>query len=195
MSHINLLPWREEAREQLKREYLVLLGLVAAGAAILLFIWISFAKAQLDNQKQRNSYLEANIAEMNKKVSEIGDLKRKKEEMILRMKVIQDLQGTRSEIVKMFDELVRAMPEGSYLSSLKREAAVIKMSGFAESNNRISALMRNLDRSYRYENSNLARVEHDDRLGAQGSLFDLQIEIEAQSVDDPLASSQGLGTF
>ena len=109
MSQINLLPWREEAREQLRKEYLGLLGLVAVGAAILLFIWISFAIGQLDNQKQRNSYLEANIAEMNKKVSEISDLKRKKEEMILRMKVIQDLQGTRSEIVKIFDELVRAM--------------------------------------------------------------------------------------
>ncbi len=188
MSQINLLPWREEAREQLRKEYLGLLGLVAVGAAILLFIWISFAIGQLDNQKQRNSYLEANIADMNKKVSEISDLKRKKEEMILRMKVIQDLQGTRSEIVKIFDELVRAMPEGTYLSSLERETGVVKMSGFAESNNRISALMRNLDRSERYQNSNLARVAHDDRLGAQGSLFDLQIEIEAQSADSHLSS-------
>ncbi|MGB1808273.1 MAG: PilN domain-containing protein [Porticoccaceae bacterium] len=188
MSQINLLPWREEAREQLKKEYLGLLGLVAIGAAVLLFIWITVAMGQLDNQRQRNSYLEMNIAEMNKKVSEISDLKRKKEEMILRMKVIQDLQGTRSEIVKIFDELVRAMPEGTYLSSLEREAAVVKMSGFAESNNRISALMRNLDRSHRYENSNLARVEHDDRLGAQSSLFDLQIEIQSQSADNQLAS-------
>jgi len=88
MSQINLLPWREEAREQLKREYLGLLGLVAIGSLILLFVWISFAAGQLDNQKARNSYLEANIAEMNKKVSEISELKRKKEEMILRMKVI-----------------------------------------------------------------------------------------------------------
>jgi type IV pilus assembly protein PilN len=183
MSQINLLPWREEAREQLKKEYLGLLGLVAIGAIILLFVWMSFAAGQLDSQKQRNSYLQANIAEMNKKVGEISELKRKKEEMILRMKVIQDLQGTRSEIVKMFDELVRAMPEGTYLSSLEREAAVIKMSGFAESNNRISALMRNLDRSYRYENSNLARVEHDDRLGTQGSLFDLQIEVAPPSAE------------
>ncbi|MGB1244986.1 MAG: PilN domain-containing protein, partial [Porticoccaceae bacterium] len=94
MSQINLLPWREEAREQLKKEYLGLLGLVAIGAAVLLFIWITVAMGQLDNQRQRNSYLEMNIAEMNKKVSEISDLKRKKEEMILRMKVIQDLQGT-----------------------------------------------------------------------------------------------------
>ena len=188
MSQINLLPWREEAREQLNREYLGLLGLVDIGSLILLFVWISFAAGQLDNQKARNSYLEANIAEMNKKVSEISELKRKKEEMILRMKVIQDLQGTRSDIVKMFDELVRAIAEGTYLSSLEREAQVVKMSGFAESNNRISALMRNLDRSYRYQNSNLAKVEHDDCLGAQGSQFDLQIEIETQSIENHLVS-------
>ena len=188
MSRINLLPWREEAREQLKKEFLGLLGLVAAGAIALLFIWISLVIGQRDNQQQRNSYLEANIVEMNKKVSEISELKHKKDEMIVRMRVIQDLQGTRSDIVKMFDELVRAMPEGTYLASLEREASLVKMSGYAESNNRISALMRNLYRSYLYQNSNLAKVEHDDRLGAQGSLFDLQIELETQPTEDYLTS-------
>ena len=99
MSQINLLPWREEAREQSKKEYLSLLGAVALGAVVLLFAWISFAAASLDNQKQRNAYLESNIAEMDKKVIEISDLKNKKEEMISRMRVIQDLQGTRGSLL------------------------------------------------------------------------------------------------
>ena len=188
MSQINLLPWREEAREQSKKEYLSLLGAVALGAVVLLFAWISFAAASLDNQKQRNAYLESNIAELDKKVIEISDLKNKKEEMISRMRVIQDLQGTRSDIVKIFDELVRSIPEGAYLSTLDREAGAVKMAGFAESNNRISALMRNLDKSANYQNSNLAKVEQDDRMGSQGSLFNLQIEIESQAASDEVGS-------
>ena len=188
MTKINLLPWREEARELQRKAFLSKLVASAVGGFALVVIWVLLAQNQLDNQNSRNSYLQSNIADMDKKVAEISQLKSKKQEMLSRMKVIQDLQGNRSEIVKIFDELVRAMPEGTYLSSLEREAGVVKMSGFAESNNRISALMRNLDRSERYQNSNLARVAHDDRLGAQGSLFDLQIEIEAQSADSHLSS-------
>ena len=104
--------------------------------------------------------------------------------MIVRMKVIQDLQGTRSEIVKIFDELVRAIPDGIYLSELDRVAGQIKMSGFAESNNRISSLMRNLDKSGKYRDPNLAKVEQNDQLGIQGSVFHLQIGIEEPATDE-----------
>ena len=112
MSQINLLPWREESREQQKKEYLTKLSFVGLLAVLLVFIWITFASTELANQNDRNAYLETNIAELDKKVSEIRELKSKKQEMIARMKVIQDLQGTRSEIVKVFDELVRALPDG-----------------------------------------------------------------------------------
>ena len=189
MTHINLLPWREEARElQLKASLGKLLASAVIGA-VLVFLWILIAQNQLDNQNSRNSYLKSNIAEMDKKVSEISELKRKKKEMLSRMKVIQDLQGNRSEIVKMFDELVRAVPDGVYLDSLERKGASITISGFSESNSRISNLMRNLDNSYKYENSNLTKVKHDGRLGEQGSVFDLQVEIES-----PVAEThQGTG--
>ena len=183
MSQINLLPWREESREQQKKEYLTKLSFVGLLAVLLVFIWITFASTELANQNDRNVYLETNIAELDKKVSEIRELKSKKQEMIARMKVIQDLQGTRSEIVKVFDELVRALPDGTYLSELDKIGSDIKMSGFAESNNRISTLMRNLDKSHKYQESNLAKVEQDETLGTQGSVFDLQIKIEAQAAD------------
>jgi len=150
---------------------------------LLVFIWITFASTELANQNERNVYLETNIAELDKKVSEIRELKSKKQEMIARMKVIQDLQGTRSEIVKVFDELVRAVPDGVFISELDKASTDIKISGFAESNNRISTLMRNLDKSHKYQDSNLAKVEQDETLGAQGSVFDLQIKIEAPATD------------
>ena len=183
MSQINLLPWREESRELQNKEYLTKLSFIGLFALLLAFVWITFSSAQLKHQSERNRYLESNIVELDKKVAEIRKLKSKKQEIIFRMKVIQDLQGTRSEIVKLYDELVRALPDGIFLAELDKVNAEIKMSGFAESNNRISALMRNLDKSYKYKDSSLAKVEQDTTLGPQGSKFDLRIQLEAQAVE------------
>lgn len=105
------------------------------------------------------------------------------------MRVIQDLQGNRSEIVKVFDELVRAIPDGVYLASFELTGDRVTMSGYAESNNRISALMRNLDTSKKYEESNLTKVEQDSTLGEQGSVFDLQIKIEKSADNQQTAAS------
>ena len=185
MTSINLLPWREESREQRRKAFLGKLFAAAIVGAVFVFIWITVAQARLDNQSSRNSYLESNIAEMDKKVAEISELKSKKQEMISRMKVIQDLQGNRSEVVKVFDELVRAVPDGTYLETLDQKAGTVKMSGFSESNNRISTLMRNLDSSYKYEQSNLTKVQQDKTLGDQGSVFDLQIKVEQLVVGEP----------
>jgi len=179
MTKINLLPWREEARELERKAFLGKLLASAISGFALVFLWVLLAQNQLDNQSSRNSYLQSNIAEMDKKVAEISQLKGKKQEMLSRMKVIQDLQGNRSEIVKIFDELVRAVPSGTYLESLELNNATFKVSGYSESNNRISALMRNLDTSHKYTNSNLTKVQHDERLGEQGSVFDLQVEVES----------------
>ena len=178
MTKINLLPWREEARELQRKAFLSKLVASAVGGLALVVIWVLLAQSQLDNQNSRNSYLQSNIADMDKKVAEISQLKSKKQEMLSRMQVIQDLQGNRSEVVKIFDELVRAVPDGTYLDTLELSSATIKVSGYSESNNRISTLMRNLDSSYKYVNSNLTKVQHDSRLGAQGSVFDLQVDIE-----------------
>ena len=92
MTKINLLPWREEARELERKAFLGKLVASALSGFALVFLWVLFAQNQLDNQNSRNSYLQSNIAEMNKKVSEISQLKGKKQEMLSRMKVIQDLQ-------------------------------------------------------------------------------------------------------
>ena len=186
MSQINLLPWREESREQLKRDYFGRLGFAVVVSLLVVVAWVSFASSALDQQVERNNYLQSNIDQMDKQVAEIRELKNKKQEMISRMRVIQDLQGNRSEIVKLFDQLVRAVPDGVYLYELDRQGAGVKMTGFAESNNRISMLMRNLDQSPKYRDSNLAKVEQDATLGNQGSKFDLQVGIEIQSPADEL---------
>ena len=192
MTQINLLPWREEARERQKTEFFAKLGVVALVGLVVAALWVMSTQSAVDHQRERNAYLKQNIAEMDKKVKEINELKKKKEEMIARMKVIQDLQGTRSEIVKSMDELVRAVPDGVYLTSYQSRGSQIQMEGFAESNNRISTFMRNLDGSYKFKDSNLTKVKHDDRLGDQGSGFDLQVasEVAAGAVDPEQANAK-----
>lgn len=178
MANINLLPWREERREQLKKAYITQLAGVALLGVALALGWIFIADKQLENQQSRNAYIQKNIDEMNKKVSEINELKKRKEQMIARMRVIQDLQGTRTEIVKAFDEFARVVPPGVFFTSLDAKGKNIKLAGFAESNNRISTLMRSLDESYKYQDSNLTKVQQNDKLGEQGSQFDLQVNLE-----------------
>ena len=121
---------------------------------------------------------------MEKKAIRVRLLKNRKSEIILRMKAIQDLQSNRVEIVKAFDELVRAIPSGVAFSSLKNVAGVIQISGFAESNNGISALMRNLKNSYKYQKPNLKKIQQIQDSNIRGSEFDLQIAIEIASHTD-----------
>ena len=125
MSRINLLPWREELQEKKASDYLTILGLVCIVSVSLVFVWVIFTGTQLDHQNQRNLYLAKVIADLDEKVTEIRGLKIKKQEIITRIKIIQDLQGTRFEIVKMFDVLVRALPKGTYLAKLEKKEGVI----------------------------------------------------------------------
>ncbi|MEJ6743655.1 MAG: PilN domain-containing protein [Porticoccaceae bacterium] len=178
MSQINFAPWRQVSRERLKKHYLLKLSASALLAIIFIFIWTSAALGRLEYQGKRNLYLEKNIAVMEEKIIRVRLLKNRKNEIILRMKAIQDLQGNRVEIVQAFDELVRAIPSGIVFSSLNYVAGVIQISGFAESNSTISALMRNLDNSYKYQHPNLKKIQKNPDSNIPGSKFDLQIAIE-----------------
>ena len=178
MAQINFAPWRQVSRERLKKQYLLKLSASALLAMIFVFMWTSVALERLEYQAKRNLYLEKHIAVMEKKIIRVRLLKNRKNEMILRMKAIQDLQGNRAEIIKAFDELALAMPSGVAFSSLNYVAGVIQISGFAESNNGISALMRNLDNSYKYQQPNLKIIQQNQNSNIPGSKFDLQVAIE-----------------
>ncbi len=177
MATINLRPWREELREEKKKEFVVILGVVVALAFILVFLWSSLVNSQINNQKSRNRLLETELTQLDKQVKEIRALRKTREELIDRMKVIQDLQGKRPAIVHVFDEFVRAMPEGVFLEELERSGGVLKFKGTAESNQRVSALMRNLNKSAWFTAPNLTKVEAGGELGEHSSLFDITVKI------------------
>ncbi len=159
MANINLLPWRDEMRQEKKKEFFTVLVGVAILGALCNFLWIQTVNQSIDSQNSRNSRLDTEIKSLDDKVKEIQTLKKEKEELLARMQVIQDLQGTRPVIVRYFDELVRAVPDGIYLRSVKRTGNTISIEGVGESTNRVSSFMRNLDGSVWFDKPNLDSVD------------------------------------
>ncbi|MCK9564279.1 MAG: PilN domain-containing protein [Bacteroidales bacterium] len=182
MATINLLPWREEYRQQEKSKFLKIVALVLVFALLVVFMWDRVMSGRIDNQTSRNQLLQREIATLDKQVGEISELKRRKQDMLERMEVIQALQANRPDIVRIFDELVRATPEGVFLVELRRVEENISITGYAESNNRVSAFMRNLDASYKFREPNLTRVVANDTLGEQGNRFELRVQLTRPEV-------------
>jgi len=158
MPSINLRPWREELRAERQKQFVTMLVAVLVIASGLIFLWQTNVESQIAYQKSRNGYLKSTMAELDKKIKEIKELKSQKKKLLDRMKVIQDLQGTRPVIVRVFDELVRTLPDGLYYESLKRDQNTLNVRGMAESNNRISGLMRNFELSDWFAEPNLKDV-------------------------------------
>ncbi len=177
MASINLLPWREERRQTLKKEFLTVLAIVAAVALLLVVLANRIVNGAIDHQTGRNQYLQNNINELNRQVQEIAEIEKKRAELIDRMKVIQDLQGTRPLIVRVFDELVRTLPDGVFYRSMSRTGNRIVFEGVAESNTRVSSLMRQLEASEWFESPNLTAVEAAPDFGEQASSFKLTVLI------------------
>jgi len=158
MARINLRPWREELRAEKQKQFLtILVGflLISAGLG---FLWNQHVQGSIEYQKQRNNYIKSEITQLEKQIEEISQLRAKRDALLERMQVIQDLQGKRPIIVRLFDELVRTVPEGVFLTSLAKTNDNLAISGVGESNSRISKLMRMLDNSEWYKDPNLTSV-------------------------------------
>lgn len=147
MANINLLPWREALRKQKQQEYLSIVVGVAAVAFFIIYTITGFYDSELSLQNSRNGYLKKEVAILDKKIIEIRDLRDTRKQLVERMELIQDLQGNRPVIVRIFDEVARAVPEDLYFTALSVEGSDVKVSGVAKSNNRVAALMRNFDQS------------------------------------------------
>jgi type IV pilus assembly protein PilN len=171
MAKINLLPWRDEYRREKQQEFLGVLAAVGVITALAVYLWISAINGAIESQEQRNKLLTQEIQALEQHVKEIDQLKKRRAELLARMKVIQGLQGERPVIVRYFDELVRAVPEGVYLRTLKRSGDKIDVTGITESNVRVSAFMRNLDASEWFANPNLRSVKSAPQYGDQASEF------------------------
>ncbi|VUD40724.1 hypothetical protein TDB9533_00339 [Thalassocella blandensis] len=178
MARINLLPWREEYRREKKQEFLTQLAGVCILAALICYGWMQSVDNAIASQRERNAILDNEIKLLSKKVEEIQRLKKERRELLDRMRVIQDLEGKRSIIVHYFDEFAKAVPDGVYITSLKRSGNVFSIVGVSESNNRISSFMRQLDASDWFSDPNLKSVKalsgSDDEEGQATFAMDLK---------------------
>ncbi len=159
MPRINLLPWREEERKRRQREFgIAAAGAVVAGIAVVMLTMFAYSQ-MIDSQKARNERLTEEIKELEKSIQEIDGLERQKERLLARMEIIEQLQKSRPEVVHLFDELVRQMPEGVYLTGIKQTGARVEIRGVAQSSTRVSALMRQIDASEWLADPEVEKVE------------------------------------
>lgn len=184
MAQINLLPWREERRQELKKEFIVTAALVLALAVGLVILADRVVNVQIENQQARNEYLKDNIKELDEMVAEIKDLQKRRNQLLDRMRVIQELQGNRPIIVRVLDQLVRTVPDGVFYTNLTTKNKQITINGIAESNNRVSSLMRQLDSSDWLANPNLDKVQAAPSYGDQANTFRLTVNVQAPAADE-----------
>lgn len=173
MARINLLPWREAERTRRQQEFgmMVLLGVLLTGLAIF-GIHMQF-QSMISAQNKRNAYLKQEIAVVEQQIREIQDLDKTKQNLLARMNVIQELQSSRPQIVHLFDEVVSIMPDGVYLTSLKQEGNQVSFEGQAQSNARVSSMMRNIDDSEWLSRPKLDFIESKEQTGTGYSHFKL----------------------
>jgi type IV pilus assembly protein PilN len=159
MIPINLLPHRAERRRAQQRQFLAMAGIVAAIGAVIVVLVHGFFAQRIDNQNARNRYLEDQIALLEKQIDEIKKLREQTQAMLARKKVVESLQSNRTEAVRLLDQLVRQLPEGLYLKSVKQNNDLVTVIGYASSNARVSTLMRNLEASPWLEDPRLTEIK------------------------------------
>ena len=147
MARINLLPWRAERRKQRQKEFFGMLAASAVLAVVLAFLIISYYNAQIEGQNERNSFLRDQISQVDTQIKEIELLDQKKAKLLARKEVIEQLQANRSQMVHLFDSLVRTIPDGVVLTAAKQEGDKLTLEGRGQSYGRVSTYMRNLESS------------------------------------------------
>ena len=189
MPRINLLPWREEQRKERKVKFTVALGAAALAACFTTFAIYLMYGSMIDAQEHRNEKLRVEIKTLDKQIEEINDLESAKQKFIARMEIIEKLQRSRPEIVHVFDEIVRTLPDGVYLTSVKQTDKRLKFEGVAQSSTRVSSFMRNIDGSEWLRNPELEVVQTSkDNKGPPGSNFTLYADqVSTASQDDASA--------
>ena len=159
MPRINLLPWRDAQRKERKLAFLVALGVAALAAGVTSFAAYLMYGSMIEAQERRNTQLTMAIKKLDKEIEEINSLESAKQKFIARMEIIEKLQRSRPEIVHVFDEIVRTLPEGVYLTSVKQNGMRLKFEGIAQSSTRVSSFMRNIDGSQWLRNPELEVVQ------------------------------------
>jgi type IV pilus assembly protein PilN len=177
MPRINLLPWREQERKVRRREFLVALGGAAFAAVIFVIGGKLLYSSWIDSQAAKNNLLKKEIVKLDAQIADIQDLENRKQRLVARMEIIEKLQRKRPEIVHLFDELVKTVPEGIYLTQMKETGKKLEIKGVAQSSTRVSTFMRNIDSSAWMDNPQLQVVESTTDSPTGGSSFTMSSDV------------------
>jgi type IV pilus assembly protein PilN len=183
MIKINLLPHRQIKRAERQRQFNLMLLMVFVASATIVFMGRTLISSSLDSQLNRNQRLDSAIAGLDKEISEISELKKKINEVLDRKKVVENLQTDRSQAVILLDELARKLPEGVYLRSIKQVGNLITIEGYAESNNRIATLVRNLSTSEHLDSPGLVEIKSELVNNIKRNHFVLNVSQKAPSAN------------
>jgi len=183
MARINLLPWRAERRKARQKEFAVMLGLAALGGVLASLLIVTYYSGRISNQNARNAYLSGEIAKVDVQIKEIGELDRKKSKLLARKEVIEQLQANRSQMVHLFDSLVRTIPDGLALTTIKQEGDILTLGGRSQSNARVSTYMRNLEGSGWMTNPDLNVIEA--KAGNSGLPYEFNLKVKLANPNAP----------
>jgi type IV pilus assembly protein PilN len=192
MARINLLPHREERRKRARQHFFVIAGATAVLGALIVVAMHGFYAAKIDTQVERNRFLKSEIAKLDKEIAEINKLKDEIQALLARKQVIETLQADRAQTVHLLDELVRQMPEGVYLKAVTQKGMSVNVVGYAQSNARVSTLMRNIESSPWLANPGLVEVKASTLEKRRVSEFNLNFDLKRPEAKDP-AKDAGKG--
>ena len=191
MAKINLLPWRAERRQQRQKQFYTLLAVVGIMAVLAVFGVKVYFDTLIEAQQARNSYLQNEITQVDKKIKEIEELDKKRADLLQRKQVIEQLQASRSQMVHLFDELVQTIPEGIRLTSIKQNGSVLTLEGVSQSNARVSSYIRGLEGSGWMAKPDLSIIEAKGTEKGMPYIFNLKVGLVQPK--DPGAGDEAMG--
>ena len=184
MAKINLLPWREEQRSERQRDFFILLSVSAGAAIALVFMALTFLSGELNTQNDINSYLKAQISDMDEQIKEIAELEKTRESMLARKQVIEDLQSKRSLTVQLLNELVLTTPIGVTLTNVRQTDMDVTLSGTSQSNARVSQFLTKLTESTLLVDPQLTIIEADAKRSQSVEPYNFKIRVRLQLASD-----------
>ena len=183
MAKINLLPWRAERRERRKREFFTQLGIAAVAAIVLVLLWGFWMSLRIDNQNNRNDYLQGQITQLDSKITEIQNLQKVKKHLLDRKRIVEKLQSSRSQMVHLFDQIVQTIPAGARLTALKQQGDKLTLNGVAQSNATVAEYMRNIEASPWMGPTTLVKTENVHGDSNMPYEFELVVALDKQKGD------------
>lgn len=177
MAKINLLPWRVERRRQREREFYMMLAGAAVAGLLAAFLWHAWMNARIENQDNRNQYLTSQIHELDRKLVDIKNLEKTKSQLLARKQIIEKLQANRAQMVHLFDELVKTIPDSVRLTAMRQTGNSLTLNGVAQSNASVATYMRNLDKSPWMTHPDLQKTEANGHSQRDHYTFGLQVKL------------------